>query len=141
MSNSKIIFGKAKKQAAQLAKDVAKQGSGELLEIPKQLPAELIGIKQNQPSPIVEAMQQTSSSSGVTLVGLKQVGQIDEEMKRLRKLRADEEVKSQQPVATDETPRLAQPGKPILPSSPSRGPRMKGPGKTQTKFEVKSGKN
>jgi hypothetical protein len=141
MSNSKIIFGKSKKQAAQLAKDVAKQGVGELLEIPKQLPVELIGIKQNQPSPIVELMQETSKSSGVTVSGLKQVEQIEEEMKRLRKLKEDEEEKSRQPVSSDETPRLAQPGKPILPSSPSRGPRMKGPGKALSKFEVKSGKN
>ena len=141
MSNSKLILNKAKKQAAQLAKDVAKQGAGELLEIPKQLPGELIGIKQNQPSPIVEAMQQTTKSSGVTARGLKQVGQIDEVMERLRKLRVDEEEKSRQPVSSDETPRLAQPGKPILPSSPSRGPRMKGPCKAQTKFEAKTGKN
>ena len=141
MSNSKLILNKAKNQAAQLAKDVAKQGSGELLEIPKQLPAELIGIKQNQPSPIVEVMQETSKSSSVTARKLMQVGQIEEEMKRLRKLRVDEEEKSRQPVSSDEAPRLAQPGKPILPSSPSRGPRMKGPGKTQTKFEAKTGKN
>jgi len=141
MSNSKLILNKAKKQAAQLAKDVVKSGAGELLEIPKQVVGELVGVKTNQPSPIVEAMQETSKSSGVTVSGLKQVEQIEEEMKRLRKLKEDEEEKSRQPVSSDETPRLAQPGKPILPSSPSRGPRMKGPCKAQTKFEAKTGKN
>ncbi|OGM12590.1 hypothetical protein A2V80_00050 [Candidatus Woesebacteria bacterium RBG_16_39_8b] len=141
MSNSKLILNKAKNQAAQLAKDVVKSGAGELLEIPKQVVGELVGVKTNQPSPIVEAMQETSKSSGVTVSGLKQVEQIEEEMKRLRKLKEDEEEKSRQPVSSDETPRLAQPGKPILPSSPSRGPRMKGPGKALSKFEAKTGKN
>lgn len=140
MTNSKSILIKARKQAAQLAKDVAKSGSSELLEIPKRAPAELVGRQYYRPSPIVEAMQQTDKSSGVTVKGIKSVEQINEEMTKLRRMRDDVERKSQQSKVSEEAPKLSQPGKPLLPISPARGPKIHATTK-QTKIESKPGKD
>ena len=140
MSNSKLIFNKTAKQAAQLAKDIAKSGSGELLEIPKRAPAELVGGQYNQPSPIVEAMQQIDENSGVTVKGLKNVEQINDEMTKLRRMRAEEEKKSQQEPHNDETLKLSEPGKPLLPTSPARGQKIHVAAK-QTRIESKPGKD
>jgi hypothetical protein len=142
MSNSKIILKKAGKQAAQLAKDIAKSGTRELLEIPKRAPAEIVGVKLNQPSPIMEAIKESKvKPGGVSYRGLKNVEKIEVEMARLRRLREEEIKKSQQTEVVETVPRLSEPGKPILPSSPSRGPKIGGPVKVQTKIEAKMGKN
>lgn len=141
MTNSNSILIKARKQATQLAKDVAKSGSRELLEIPKQAPRELMGAKIDKPSPIVEAMQQTeSSTSGISLSGLKRVENINQEMTRLRKLHKEEVNKSQQRVVGEEDPKLSEPGKPLLPTSPARGPKIHATEK-HTRIESKPGKD
>ena len=141
MSNSNSILIKARKQAIQLAKDVAKSGSRELLEIPKRAPADLVWGQDNRPSPIVEAMQQTKSEvRGTTAQGLSNVEQIDKEMERLRGLREDEEKKSRQPIVAQESDKLSEPGKPLLPISPQRGPKLHVTAK-ETKIEAKPGKD
>ena len=141
MSNSNSILIKARKQAAQLAKDVAKSGSRELLEIPKRAPAELVGKQDNRPSPIVEAMHDTSTFTPHTSVsGLKQIARLDQEMTRLRKMRDDEERKSRQTMLDQESNKISEPGKPLLPSSPQKGPKLNVTAK-QTKMEAKPGRD
>lgn len=134
------VLKKSGKQVTQLAKDVAKSGSRELLEIPKRASAELVGGQYYRPSPIVEAMQQTDKSSGVTVRGIKSVEQINEEMTKLRRMRDDVERKSQQSKVSEEAPKMSEPGKPLLPISPARGPKIHQTTK-QTKIESKPGKD
>ena len=139
MSNSNSILLKARKQAVQLARDVAKSGSKELLEIPKRAPGDLVGGPY-RPSPIVEAMKQSNETSGATVSGLKHVEDINTEMARLREMRLEEVEKARKPQVTKDEPKLSVPGKPLLPSSPRRGPKIHFTEK-QSKIEAKPGKD
>lgn len=137
---SDTVIKSVKKQAVQLAKNVAKQGTAEILGNFKDAHVENAATKDNRPSPIVEAMRQTGGHEGPTVSGLKRVNQIEDEMARLRQMRKQEQ-DSQQKISSETPERLSEPGKPILPSSPQRGAKLSRPQKQKTQIESKSGKN
>ena len=149
MSTTKTLLKSAGKQSANLAKQIAKESTHELLEIPKQAPRSAVGLENKQTPPAVETKSAKGSEvhdlskeeeKKIKEQGLVRVREIDAEMEKIRKEKSAGLSQSEDNAAPSKQEIISTPGEPLLPSSPTPRGAQPGASKKARKTEAPLGK-